>query len=97
MPDTGTGRGLSVRDVARLYRVSPERVRTWIRRGELAALNTADPLHDRPRLVVTPDALERFERARQAAARPAPKPQRRKRRTFAVDYFPDAPGEGGAA
>jgi hypothetical protein len=82
-------RGLTVRDVARRYRVSPERVRNWIRRGELAALNVADLLAAKPRLVVTPDALERFERARQAAARPQPPPRRRKRRTQSIDFYPD--------
>jgi hypothetical protein len=77
-----------VRDVARRYRVSPERVRGWIRRGELAALNTADLVSSKPRLVITPDALQHFERARQAAARPVP-PRRRKRRFAVKDYYPD--------
>jgi hypothetical protein len=59
----------------------------WIKRGELSAINTAEP-GARPRLVVLPAALERFERARSAAA--PPKPQRRRRRSAGfIDYFPD--------
>jgi transposase-like protein len=79
-------RGYTVSDVARRYRVARKRVREWIRRGRLAAINTADPLH-RPRWVVTPDALVKFERGRQAT--PMPKPTRRRKRTDLVDYFPD--------
>jgi transposase len=81
-------RGHTVREVARRYRVSPERVRGWIRRGELAAVNTADVLRGKPRLVVTPEALARFEQARQAASPPKPVPRRR-RRTDEIDFYPD--------
>jgi len=84
---SATPRGLTVRDVARLYRVGEDKVRGWIRRGELAALNTADVRCARPRYVVTPEALERFERSRSAA--PPPKPPRRRKRTQLVDYYPD--------
>jgi hypothetical protein len=87
-PAASVPRGLTVRDVARRYRVSPKRVRAWIRRGELAALNTADVRSPKPRFVVTPEALERFERGRQAAA-PPPKARRARRATGLVDYFPD--------
>ncbi len=78
--------GLTVREVARRYRVSPDRVRAWIRRGELAALNTADVRSRKPRLVVMPEALERFERGRVATAPPAP--PKRKRQPGRIDFFP---------
>ena len=80
--------GLTVRDVARRYRVSPERVRGWIYRGELGALNTADTRCGRPRYVVLPEALQEFERRRQVATLEKPAP-RRKRRTTEIDYYPD--------
>jgi hypothetical protein len=76
-----------VRDVARRYRVGQDKVRGWIARGELAAINTARALCGKPRWVVTAEALAAFERRR--AGGPAPKPQRRRRRTELMDYYPD--------
>ena len=68
--------GLTVADVAKRFRVSPDKVRTWIRRGELSAINTADRHCFRPRFVITADSLATFERSRQAATPTAPKPKR---------------------
>jgi hypothetical protein len=80
--------GLTVADVARRFRVSPDKVRAWIRRGELLAINTAAALCGRPRFVIPSDALDAFERSRQAG--PPPKPARRRKQTKLVDYYPDA-------
>jgi hypothetical protein len=80
--------GLTVADVARRYRVSPDKVRAWIRRGELVAVNTAGALCGKPRYVVLPEALERFERGRAAAPPPKP-PRRRRRRPEVIDFYPD--------
>jgi transposase len=79
-------RGLTVRDVARRFRVSEDKVRHWIKRGELRALNTAAVTCARPRFVVTPEALSEFERRRATA--PPPKAPRRRRQPQLVDYFP---------
>jgi hypothetical protein len=79
--------GLTVADFARRYRVGEDKVRSWIVRGELAAINTAAVLCGRPRWVITPDALAAFER-RRGAGTPA-KPSRRRRRQTPVDYYPD--------
>jgi hypothetical protein len=59
--------GLTVRDVARRYRVGGDKVRLWIARGELAAVNTAAALCGKPRFVVLPEHLAAFERRRAAA------------------------------
>jgi hypothetical protein len=64
--------GYTVADVAARYRVSPDKVRAWIDRGELAAVNTAANLCGRPRYVITPQALAAFEQGQRAAG---PKPQ----------------------
>ena len=80
-------RGLTPRELARLLRVSRDRVRAWIASGELPALNTAPARCGRPRLVILPQHLAEWERSRRAA--PQPKPSRRKRRTVEVDYYPD--------
>jgi transposase len=82
-------RGYTVADVAQRYRVSPDRVRAWIRRGELKGLNTRDLRCGRPRFVVTHESLADFERSRQAATPEAPKPKRRKRMPEFEDFYPE--------
>jgi hypothetical protein len=82
-------RGFTVCDVAKRYRVSPDKVRTWIRSGELFAINTAASLCGKPRFVITPEALERFERSRQTFTAPPPKVKRQKKPPGWVDFFPD--------
>jgi hypothetical protein len=85
MPADTPSRGSTVWDLAQRWRVSPDKVRWWIKSGALSALNTAGP-GGKPRYVVLPEAVERFEAGRSAA--PTPKPARRKKRTTEVDYFP---------
>jgi excisionase family DNA binding protein len=85
-------RGLTPREVARLYRVSPDRVRTWIHSGELKALNTARSRCTRHRFIVLPRHLKEFERSRQVNPPTKPAPQRR-RRLSTIDYYPDNSGE----
>jgi hypothetical protein len=80
-------RGHTTNDLAVLLRVSADKVRTWIKRGHLVAVNTADP-GDRPRYVVTPDSLHDFLRTRDAASPPKAKRWRRPQ-TGPVDYFPN--------
>lgn len=80
--------GLTVRDLALRFRVGEDKVRGWIKRGELSAINTADRRCARPRFVVTAEALAEFERRRHAATPNAPKPKRRKKTTY-IDFFPD--------
>jgi excisionase family DNA binding protein len=79
--------GYTPNELARLLRVSADRVRRWITNGELQALDTAPSRCGRPRYVILPHHLAEFER-RRAAAAPKPAPRRRKR-TTEVDYFPD--------
>jgi transposase len=80
-------RGYTVRDVAARYRVGEDKVRAWVRRGELAAVNTASALCGRPQLRVTAEALAEFEKRR--AGGPPPRPRRRRRAPAALDYYPD--------
>jgi excisionase family DNA binding protein len=79
------GRGLTPAELARLLRVSPDRVRGWIVRGELPAVNVGSS--GRPRFVVLPHHLTTFERARAAVA-PA-RPRRRRAANGMTDFFPD--------
>jgi excisionase family DNA binding protein len=81
-----TVRGLTVRDIAKLMRVSRDKVLGWIRRGELRAANTADARCRKPRWVIDRADLELFRKGRQAA--PPVKP-RRQRRTADIDFYPE--------
>jgi transposase len=81
------GGGYTVADIARRFRVGEDKVRGWIARGELIAVNTAATLCGRPRWVVTVESLAVFERGR-TTAQPA-KTVRRKRQTGTVDFYPD--------
>jgi hypothetical protein len=85
--DPDSTAGLTVADAARRYRVSPDKVRGWIARGELAAVNTATVICGKPRWVIMPEALAAFEAIRRGG--PAPKPPRRMRRRHLIDYYPD--------
>src|SRR5579871_4731634 len=88
MSDTATmGRGWTPRELARLLRVRPERVRAWIEAGEMPALNTASTRCGKPRYVVLPHHLAEWERRHRVAIPPSPAPRRRKPAT--PDYYPD--------
>jgi hypothetical protein len=62
--------GLTVADIARRYRVGPDKVRGWIARGELRAINTASALCGKPRWVVMPEAIRSFEQRRAGGPTP---------------------------
>lgn len=87
LPPIETKRGYTPREVSRLYRVSPEKVRGWIARGELRALNIGQNRCGKPRFVILPSYLSDFERGRQVFV---PQPvKRRKRETGLIDYYPE--------
>jgi hypothetical protein len=68
--------------------VSEDKVRGWITRGELKAVNTAAALCGRPRWVIPAEALAEFERRRSST--PPPKSMRRRlRQGRAIDFYPD--------
>jgi transposase len=81
--------GWTVPETARYFRVSPDKIRSWIKRGELSAINTSTARCGRPRYVITPSALAAFERGRAVAAPSAGKHKRRRKQTCLVDYYPD--------
>jgi Helix-turn-helix domain len=87
MPNDASPQGRTPNEVARLLRVSPDRIRAWIQSGQLQALNVAAHQVGKPRYIVLPHHLAAFEQAR-AAAQPKP-PPRRKKQTGGVDFFPD--------
>ena len=74
-------------DLCRRWRVGPDKVRAFLRRRELVAVNVAMNLCGKPQWRVTAESVEQFEQRRTSA--PSPKPARRRKRTVAVDYYPD--------
>jgi hypothetical protein len=85
-PHRPAGAGLTPRELAKVVRMSPDRIRAMIQSGELGAINTASARCERPRYVILPHHLAAWEQDRRAAQ---PKPARRRKRTAQVDYFPD--------
>ena len=77
--------GLTPREFARLLRVSPDRVRGWIRSGKLKAINTATLRCAKPRFIILPAHLEEFAAQNLAGC---PKPVHRRRRAPMRDYYP---------
>ncbi len=87
MPDP-TSRGLTVEDLAARWRVSPDKVRSWIKSGKLQAINTSSSQCGKPRYVVLPEQLAAFEQ-QLAAAAPVKTPRRPRRAAEAIDFYPD--------
>ena len=71
--------------IAKLYGVHPDRVRGWIRSGQLMALDVGDK--GRRRFRVRPEDLEIFERARLVVAPEERRHPRRKHTLGAVEEF----------
>jgi len=78
--------GYTVADLCQRWRVGPDKIHGFLRRGELVGVNVATHLSARPQWRVSREAVEAFERRRSSA--PPPKPPRRRRMQM-VDYFPD--------
>jgi hypothetical protein len=78
--------GYTPREVARYLRISPERVRTLIVKGELGAINMARIECGRPRYRVMPHHLRAFEEGRKAVV---PETTRRRRTPpDIIEFFP---------
>lgn len=89
MPDTphAAEPGYSVADLCRRWRVGADKVRGFIARGELVAVNVAADVNARPQFRVTPESVTAFERRR--STEPQAKTPRKRRRSERVDYTKD--------
>ena len=74
-------RALTVPEVAKFLRVSPDKVLSWIRSGRLRGYNIAERENGRPKYRVNPDDLDAFTQNR-AVTQPAPKGRPVGRRRF---------------
>jgi hypothetical protein len=84
--------GFTVAGLCRRWKVGPDKIRGFLRRGELVGVNVAANLSGRPLWRISVEEVERFEQRRSSA--PTPKPQRRRKRSYAIDYYSDSPTEG---
>ena len=75
LPDGRTK--LTPPQLGRLWGLAPEKILTWIRNGELAALNVATTLGGRPRWLIDVDEIARFEARRHSQPKRVPQPRRR--------------------
>jgi excisionase family DNA binding protein len=87
-PTDLSARGHTPQELARLLRVSPDKVRTWIRTGELPAVDVAAVRCGRPRYVVLPEQLATFLTGRTPGP-PVPRARRQRRRPGLKDYYHD--------
>lgn len=79
---------LTAPEVAKLLRVSPEKIRGFILRGELLAANVAERLGGRPRWRISPADLDAFLAARSAAPPSTRIPRQRSRsRPDVIKFF----------
>jgi hypothetical protein len=81
-------RGYTPRELARILRVSPDKVSVLIKSGKLPAINMAMNQCGKPRFVILPEHLAEFERLRKVGPPAKPGP-RQKPRQYGVDYYPE--------
>jgi excisionase family DNA binding protein len=80
-------RALNVREVCERLAVAEHTVLSWIRNGELRAINVGRrPGTKKPRWRVTPEALATFVLLRSPAP-PAPKRQRRRKHDQTINFY----------
>ena len=82
-----TEHALTPPELARRYRISPDKVRRWIMSGQLRAVDVSTrPGIGKPRWRIHPTDLLAFENSR--TARPPAKTTRRRRRPAdVIEYF----------
>lgn len=81
-----TPQGFTVSDLCNRWRIGADKIHTFIRQGELVAVNLAANRSGRPQWRVTPESLHAFEARR--SSMPPSKPQKRRRQAGMVDYYP---------
>jgi transposase len=78
----------TVAEVAARYRVRIATVATWIRAGELKAVNVSRSARSKkPRFRISNEALAAFEAARTPTAAPVQKRARRPKRGGVVEFY----------
>lgn len=74
-------------ELARLWGISPDKVLSWIRSGELRAINIATDRTARPRYVIDEKDIAAFEQRRANGSQPAQRLMRKRRSAPGVIQF----------
>ena len=74
-------------ELAREWGIDVAKVLTWIRRGELRAINAATDRNGRPRYLIDRADLALFEAARSAGPQPKISRVRRRKDPNYIEYF----------
>ena len=71
---------LTVADLCDKFGVTEHTVLTWIRSGEMSAVNVGrHPGAGKPRWRISPEAVAAFELSRESGGTPTPQPKRRRK------------------
>ena len=83
-------RWLTPPQIAELLAVDQEKVRDWIKSGQLDAYNVASTLNGKPRWRVSPEEFDKFLNGRKSAAGHTSKRSRRPRQhAEVISFYPD--------
>ena len=76
---------ISPPELAAMWGISPDKIVSWIKSGELRAIDASTSRNQRPRYLIDVDDLADFEARRSCS--PPPKPRRRHRQSKTVFEF----------
>jgi hypothetical protein len=74
-------------ELAKLWRVSPEKIIAMIRGGQLAAVNLASRGSSRPRFRISRDAIRNFEQGQVPIPKATPGPRRQSKADCTLKRF----------
>jgi len=74
-------------ELARQWGVTTEKILTFIRSGELAAIDASTRRNKRPRFLIDKSAIEDFERRRAVVPASTPAPRRKRTTEGVTEYF----------
>lgn len=74
-------------ELARLWGISPDKVLTWIRRGELRAINVATTRNGRPRYLIDIEDVQMFESRRSTITSIDSRPRPKRTLPDVIEYF----------
>ncbi len=74
-------------EVAAMWGIAPDKIISWIKSGELRAIDASQKRGQRPRYLIDVDDLADFEARRAATPPPKPRPRRRKPQQSVTEYY----------
>lgn len=78
---------LSPPEVSRLWGVDKSKVHAWIAAGELQAMDFSTSRNQRPRYLISREAMADFMRRRAVVPKPEPAPRRKRAAAGVTEFF----------